>query len=395
MIIQQVVENIHDDMIALRRHIHENPELSMKEVKTTSLIRKTLEKTAIEWLDIDSDTGLIGLLHGEAGEGPVLLLRADIDALPIHEKTGLPFSSKNDGVMHACGHDLHTTVLTGAAIVLDRLRDQWKGTIKFVFQPAEEIMGGAQKMIKWGVLNAPKPDHVVCLHTWPSTDAGKIGIKEGPMMAASDMFEVTVKGVGGHAAHPHKSIDPVPVAVDIISGFQKIISRNISPLDPAVLTIGQIHGGTASNIIANDLTFSGTIRTLLPTTRDYIKKRMEEIARHTAEASGAEAELLFEEGCPPVINDGELVGIMDSSLRKYMGKEAIDYLKEPSMGGEDFAFYLEHVPGMLFRLGTGAEHEKTRRALHNPGIVFDEKAIPAGITAMSGFAIEYLSGRIE
>ncbi|WP_422122386.1 M20 family metallopeptidase [Planococcus sp. X10-3] len=391
MDLQQYVEEIQDQLIEVRRHLHENPELSMQEFNTTKFIREILKDTSIEWQETGMETGLIGLMHGADGPNPVLMLRGDIDALPIVEDTELPFASKNSGVMHACGHDLHTTVLIGTALVLNRLRESWKGTIKFVFQPAEEIMGGAKRMIEAGVLENPVPNHVVCLHTWPYTDAGKIGVKNGPIMAASDMFEVEITGSGGHAAHPHKSIDPIPVATDMIAAFQKIVSRNLSPLESAVITVGQIHGGSANNIIANNVTLSGTVRTLNEETRSMVKKRMEEVAEHTALASNAKATVEFQPGSPPLINDDALVLTMEQALTKHLGEANIDYLKEPSMGGEDFAFYLEHIPGMLFRLGTGTDNERTRRPLHNAGIVFDEQAIPAGVTAMSGFAIEYLN----
>lgn len=389
MDIAKYVKEIEKEMIEIRRYIHENPELSLQEFNTTAFIKEKLKSTAIEWQDMGTETGLVGLLKGGSSDCSVLALRGDIDALPIYEDTDLPFSSKNKGVMHACGHDLHTTVLIGTAIVLDQLKKNWEGTIKFIFQPAEETLSGSKKMISAGVLKNPAVDHIACLHTWPYTDSGKIGIKKGPIMSASDMFEIEIIGAGGHAAHPHKSIDPIPIASDIISAIQKIVSRNLSPLDSGVVTIGQIHGGSASNIIANNVEMSGTIRTLNRDTRDMIKKRMEEIVYHISAASGATATIKFDEGCLPVINDYDLVDIMENALIKNLGKDNIDYLNEPSMGGEDFSFYMAHVPGMLFRLGTGTDNERTRRPLHNAGIVFDEEAIATGILAMSGFAIQY------
>ncbi|WP_424236820.1 M20 metallopeptidase family protein [Bhargavaea ginsengi] len=394
MEIQEIVEEIKDEMIRIRRHIHAHPELSHEEYETTQFVKEQLKDTSIEWQELGLETGAVGLMHGKAGEGPVLMLRADLDALPIDEESGVEFKSEKPNVMHACGHDVHTTVLIGAAKVLERTRDEWKGTIKFVFQPSEERAGGATELIEAGVLENPKPDHAVCLHTWPSTEAGKIGIRPGPMTSANDTFHVTVKGTGGHGAHPEKSVDPIPVAGDVVDMFQRIISRNLSPFEPAVITAGQIDGGTANNVIATKVNISGTVRTLNQTTRDYIKKRMAEIAHHVAAASNAEAEVDFKgAGCPPVINDPHLTGLLEQSLKDRIGEENIDYLKVPSTGSEDFAYYLEHIPGMLFRLGTrDDEDSRTHLPLHNPGIVFDERAIPTGITAMSGFAIDYLNG---
>ncbi|MGM9922058.1 MAG: M20 family metallopeptidase [Bhargavaea sp.] len=393
MEIQAIVDKIKEEMIRIRRHIHTHPELSHEEFETTKFVQDQLKDTSIEWQDLGLETGAVGLMHGKAGDGPVLMLRADLDALPLMEESGVEFASEKPNVMHACGHDIHTTVLIGAAKVLDRTRDEWKGTIKFVFQPSEEKAGGASELVEAGVLENPKPDHAVCLHTWPSTDAGKIGIRPGPMTAANDTFEVMVKGTGGHGAHPEKAVDPVPVAGDVVDLFQRIISRNLSPFDPAVITAGQIDGGTANNVIATEVKVSGTVRTLSQSTRDYIKKRMKEIAHHVAAASNAEAEVEFKgAGCPPVINDPHLTGQLEQSLKKHLGQENIDYLKEPSTGSEDFAYYLEQVPGLLFRLGTRDEEDsRTHLSLHNPGIVFDERAIPTGIIAMSGFAIDYLN----
>ncbi|SDE10570.1 hippurate hydrolase [Bhargavaea beijingensis] len=394
MELQHLVKEIQDEMIRIRRHIHAHPELSHEEYETTGFVKAQLEDTSIEWQELGLETGAVGLMYGKDGDGPVLMLRADLDALPLMEESGVEFASEKPNVMHACGHDIHTTVLIGAAKVLERMRDNWKGTIKFVFQPSEEKAGGASELIKAGVLENPKPDHAVCLHTWPSTDAGKIGIRPGPMTAANDTFHVTVKGTGGHGAHPEKAVDPVPVAGDIVDLFQRIISRNLSPFDPAVITAGQIDGGSADNVIATDVKVSGTVRTLSHTTRDYIKKRMKEIAHHVAAASNAEADVEFKgAGCPPVINDPHLTGLLEQSLKTHLGQENIDYLKEPSTGSEDFAYYLEQIPGMLFRLGTRNDKDsRTHLSLHNPGIVFDEQAIPAGITAMCGFASDYLNG---
>src|SRR5699024_10844762 len=291
--------------------------------------------------------------------------------------------------MHACGHDIHTSVLLGTALTLNKLRKQIKGTIKFIFQPAEETLGGAQFMIEQNVLKNPDVDHIICLHTWPFTDVGKIGIRHNTIMASTNQFEIKVYGDGGHAAHPQKSVDPIPVATQIISGLQQIVARKLAPLEPAVLTVGQIHGGTADNVIAQEVKISGTVRTLENDVRDKIEKHMREIRENTANDYGSEAEGHFNPGTPPVINDGTLVDLMEETVINNLGKDALDYLPEPSLGGEDFSFYLENTKGMLFRLGTGNDQEESRKGLHNPKIIFDEKAIPTGILAMSYFVINY------
>lgn len=390
MDIKKLAAEIEAEILEIRRTLHENPELSMFEYNTTNLILDTLKNTNIQLNKCSNGTGVIGILEG-SGKGPTLGIRADIDALPITEETELSFSSKNNGIMHACGHDIHTSVLLGTAIVLDKLRDSFKGTIKFIFQPAEETMQGAKFMIEEGVLNVPKLDHLICLHVWPFTDAGKISVKHGPIMAAANRFEIEVFGTGGHAAHPHKSVDPIPIAAQIISSLQQIVSRTLPPLETAVITIGQIHGGTADNIIAKKVTISGTVRTLKTEVSDKIKESMEEISENVAKAFKGSAKVNYYPGSPPVINDNKLVDLLTEVVKENLGEEQFEYLSEPSLGGEDFSFYLEHVDGMLFRLGTRNETEASQKGLHNPGIIFDEKAISTGIITMSSFALKYLN----
>ena len=388
--IHELTQEIEEQITSIRRHVHENPELSFQEKNTTEFIYNTLKDTSIQTQRFPSGTGLVGVLEGK-GDGPTLGIRADIDALPIKEETNLEFASKNPGVMHACGHDIHTSVLLGTAIVLDRLKDQINGKIKFIFQPAEETMQGAKYMIEEGVLTNPDVDNIVCLHTWPFTDAGKIGVRHGAIMASTNRFEITVSGTGGHSAHPHKSVDPIPIAAQIVTGLQQIVSRKLPPLDSAVITIGQIHGGTADNVIAKNVTISGTVRTLKTEVNEKIKQSMEEIAGNIAKAYHATAELAYFPGSPPVINNDALVDLLQETVIESLGEENLEYLPEPSLGGEDFSFYLQHVDGMLFRLGTRNDTEASQRGLHNPGIIFDEKAISTGITTMSSFAVKYLN----
>jgi amidohydrolase len=387
---KQMSAEIEEQMIHFRRRLHEQPELSFQEFQTTKFIFDTLKNTNIKLEECSSGTGLIGLLEGN-GDGPTLAIRADIDALPILEETGLDFTSRIPGIMHACGHDIHTTVLVGTALLLNNIRDSFKGRIKFIFQPAEETMQGAKQMIEEGVFLDPPIDHIVCLHTWPFTEAGKIAVKHDAIMASTNRFEIEVYGVGGHAAHPHKSVDTIPIAAQIVSGLQQIISRTLPPLEPAVLTIGQIHGGTADNIIANNVKLSGTVRTLKTEVSDKIKETIEEISEHTAKAHSGSAKVTYYPGSPPVINNRRMVELLAEAVSENLGEDSLEYLPEASLGGEDFSFYLQHVDGMLFRLGTGNETAASQKGLHNPGIVFDEKSISTGIQAMCSFAVKYLN----
>lgn len=386
--IKQYIDQIEADIIEVRRKIHANPELSFEEFETTKLIYNLLKDTAIDLEICSNNTGLIGTLKG-ATDGPVLAIRADIDALPIVEKTNLPFASKVEGKMHACGHDIHTSVLIGTALTLNHFRDQLKGTVRFIFQPAEEALGGAEFMIKEKALENPKPDHIICLHTWPFINVGEIGVRHETIMASTNRFEITVEGVSGHAAHPHTAVDPIPVAAQIINSIQQIISRKIAPLNSAVVTIGQIEGGTADNVIANEVTMSGTVRTLNDETSILIKEALNKISENVAAAHDATIRFNFIKGTPPVINDGPLVDLMATTVTEQLGEDALVYLEEPSLGGEDFAFYFEEVKGMLFRLGTANEDERSRKGLHNPEIIFDERAIKTGIQAMSLFTMNY------
>ncbi|RWZ59105.1 amidohydrolase [Halobacillus fulvus] len=386
--IEAITSEIHDQLITIRRTLHERPELSMQEYNTTAFIMEALKDTSIELKPCSNGVGLTGVLHGSA-EGPTLAIRADIDALPIIEETGLEFASKQPGLMHACGHDIHTTVLIGAALVLDRLKDQFAGSIKFIFQPAEETMQGAKLLIEEGVLD--DVDHIVCLHTWPFTDAGKISVKHDTIMASTNQFEIEVFGVGGHAAHPQKSVDPIPIAAHIVTGLQQIVSRTLSPLESAVVTVGQIHGGTADNVIANKVKLSGTVRTLTTEVNDKIKASMEEIAESIAKAFKGGAKVHYHPGSPPVINDSRMVELLEEAVTDELGPDAFEILPEASLGGEDFSFYLQHVDGMLFRLGTGNGLPQSRAGLHNPEVIFDEKSIETGVVGMSAFAMKYLN----
>lgn len=389
MDICELVERIQSEMVAVRRHIHQHPELSGQEVLTSQLVAQQLIELGIETRHWDTKTGVIGLLKG-ASPGPTLALRADMDALKLQEETGERFSSANRGVAHACGHDIHTTVLLGCAKVLSAMRDVLPGNIKFIFQPAEETLGGARQMLEASVLEEPQVQAIFALHCWPDLPSGTIGLKKGPFMAASDSLKITIAGRAGHAAHPHKSIDPIIIAAHVLTSLQTLISREVAPLDSAVITIGKINGGTASNVIAGSVEMEGTVRTINPALRAEMPKMITRIASCTAESMRGAAKVEYLQGTPPVINDPDLVSLIERAADDIIGPDKVAYLETASMGGEDFAFYLEKVPGAMFRLGTANDEPSSRLALHNPKLTFDEQAIATGIKVMSVAALKYL-----
>jgi amidohydrolase len=383
------INQIEDELIAFRRQIHSNPELSMEEYETSSFIKETLEQHGIEAEYIWEKLGVTALIQG-GYPGEAIALRADIDALPVKEQTGLSFASKKENVMHACGHDIHATVLMGTAIVLNENRHKLKGSIRLIFQISEEKLLGSLKAIEAGLLENPKVKCIAAFHCWPELPAGTIGVKSGPFMAGSDELNIKVFGKGGHAAHPHRAIDPIIAMSYILTTLQTVVSREIAPVDSAVLTIGRILGGTAGNIIPPMVECWGTVRTLTNEVRDEMEERIERIASHTAQALGCRCEIDYKKQCPPVINDDSLMEEFEKSLETSIGKENIYQLGKPSMGGEDFAFYLEKVPGFLVRLGTNNDMPESRNGLHNPSIIFDEKSIVTGVTAMSCFVFDLL-----
>ncbi|MBJ6362764.1 M20 family metallopeptidase [Paenibacillus sp. GCM10012307] len=378
-----------DEAIKLRRHIHQHPELSNQEFATAELVAEFLTSLDIE-VERIGPTGVAGLLRG-SGEGPVFGIRADMDALPIEEQTGLPFASVNSGIMHACGHDMHTAILLGTAAVLSERREQIKGTVKFVFQPAEEVMSGASNLVEGGVLDNPKVDAMIALHVWPDAPAGTIALKKGAMLAAADAFEIRIVGKGGHAAYPHRTVDPVIIAAQVISALQTIVSRNVSPLDPAVISITQLSSSSqAFNIIANEVRLGGTVRTHHPDVRSAIPKQMEKLATAITESFGGQAEFIYSKGVSPVINDERIIDIIEEAASSVLGREGVVYLKEASMGGEDFGAYLEHIPGAMFRLGTVAEDDhRSRLPLHHESIIFDERAMVSGIAVLAETALHF------
>jgi amidohydrolase len=329
--------------------------------------------------------GVMGELSG--GDDPRLLaIRTDMDALPIQERTGLEFSSRQPGIMHACGHDVHTTVGLGTAMVLSQLGVSLPGKIRFLFQPAEEIAQGAQWMVQDGAMN--DVNAILSVHVFPSIPAGKVGIRYGALTAAADDLELTIMGESGHGARPHEAIDAIWIASQVITALQQAISRTQNPLRPVVLTIGKISGGRAPNVIADQVTMMGTVRSLHPETNDALPAWIENIVSSVCQTYGAKYEMNYRRGTPSVQNDAKLTNLLESAAREVWGSESIQIIPEPSLGAEDFSCYLQHAPGSMFRLGVGFA-DKKNYPLHHPQFEVDESAIVTGVVTMACAAYQY------
>lgn len=385
----QLAEELKEKLIKYRRHLHQHPELSFSECETSKFVVKILKEEGIDVTSGVAGTGVVGIIRGNS-PGSTIALRADMDALPIEEQTGLEFTSKNPGVMHACGHDFHTTILLGSAILLHRNKDKLKGTVKLIFQPGEERLTGARQMIKAGVLENPRIDALVALHTWPELPSGTIGIRKGAITAAADFLEIDIIGKSGHAAHPEQCADPIVIAGHVVTVLQTIVSREVAPTDPAVVTIGKISGGTASNIIPESVRLSGMIRTVNPELQKRMPEMIKRIITKTAESMNGNAKIKYTSAIPPFICDDSLVDIIDEVASDTLGEGNVVHLPNPSLGSEDCAAYLEHVPGVLFRLGTHNEEESSKLGLHNSGVTFEEEALVTGVAVMSEATIRYL-----
>jgi len=381
-------QEIEQEMIDIRRKIHQNPELGFKEFETTALLEKELQSYGLETRRNGEDTGIIAILRG-AKPGKVIGVRGDIDALPVPEETGLPYASKVEGVSHACGHDINSTAVLACAKLLSEMKDDLCGTVKFIFQPAEETLTGSLSMIKNGVMENPKMDAIICVHTWPEMPGGSIGVRRGAMFAASDRFKITIHGRGGHAAHPHKCVDPVVVAGYLITQLQTIVSREVAPLDSAVVTVGKMVAGTANNIIPSEAVLEGTVRTLNKETRKSIQESVERVAKHTAEAHNATATVEYITGGPPLINDDSLNDLVSEATVELLGEDKLLQVPLASMGSEDFAEYVEFVPGVGVRIGTFDDRPESKGALHSSKIVFSEKAIMAGAVMLCGTVFKF------
>ncbi len=376
----QIEERYGEKISALRRDIHREPELGFDTEKTARKVLDALEGLPLEIATGVAQNGIVATLAG-GGEGPTVGLRADMDALPITEETGLPFSSQVEGKMHACGHDGHTSMLVGAAHVLCEMRENLNGAVKFLFQPAEEGGGGGRVMVEEGV--AEGLGSIFALHLWPGLPFGTVATKGGPIMAAADAFEMEVRGTGGHGAMPHLSADAIVVAAHVVTALQTVVSREVDPVEPAVLTVGEIGAGTAFNIIPETARLGGTVRTLNEDLRKRMPERIEAVARGVAGGMRADAHLDYTFSYPVTRNDADAANRALGVAGGLFGEEAVLELANPSMGAEDFAYFLEKVPGAFVWLGVGEDVS----GLHTPQFAFDEEILPRGSALLAALAL--------
>ena len=393
--IDQEIEKNRAEIVKIRRFIHMNPELGNREFETARLISAKLEPLGFEVRTGVAKTGVVAVLRGSQ-PGPAVAVRADMDALPVQETTNLPFKSLNPGVMHACGHDVHSSIVLGTALVLNSLKDKLKGTVTFLFQPAEEGApegeeGGADLMVKEGALDNPSVGAVFGFHVWPE-NVGTVLVAPGNVTAAADTFTITVKGKSAHAARPHEGVDAVVIAAEIVTALQTVVSRASDPTDPAVLTIGTINGGARRNIIAERVILEGTVRTLSETNRKKIPLLMESIVRNITGMYGADCQFEYKEALPSVFNNPELAAAMAATLTKLLGKDKTLEWK-PQMIAEDFAFLARKVPGFYFFLGVKSPAQTTAAPLHSPNFSPDERSIPLGIRILSHLLLDALDGQ--
>lgn len=386
--VKRLGEKYLQHMINLRETIHMYPEDGFSEFTTSKIIIEELEKLGIKVQKNVAKTGVVGLIEGKY-PGKTVLLRADMDALKIQEQADVEYKSKIDGMMHACGHDGHVAGLLGAAMILNELKDNLHGNVKLVFQPAEERDGGALPMIEEGVLENPKVDAAFAAHLWGYLNEGEVHLKEGPMMASPDIFNINVIGKGGHGAVPQEAIDPIVITCQIVNSLQTIVSRKINPLDPVVITCGRIQGGDCHNVIPNEVELEGTIRTFNEETRNWVPKVMEDLIRGITTSQGAAYEFKYEPKYPALINDKYMTSFAKESLKKVVGEENVFDLKEPNMGGEDFAYFAQKVPSAFIFVGI-ANNKSEPVIHHNPYFKWDSKNVGILAQSLSQIAIDYL-----
>ncbi len=382
-----------DRLVELRRTLHANPELAFEEYETSALAQAVLGELGIDVKTGVARTGLVGVLRGgKATESSrCVALRGDMDALPIHEETGLPFASRNPGKMHACGHDSHTTMALGAAMVLAELRDEIPGTVKFLLQPSEEkLPGGASVMIADGALDSPKVDAIFGQHVAPRVSAGSVGFYPGLMMASADELYITIRGRGGHAAMPQLAVDPIIAACQLVVALQSVVSRTLDPFAPGVLTIGKIEGGSATNIIPEEVRLEGTLRAMNEEWRRFAHQRIEDTVRGVCLANGTEYELNINLGYPALHNDPWATQFAQQAARDMLGAGSV-YDSPPMMGAEDFAYYLQKVPGTFWWIGAGTEEQGCNAGLHNPKFTINEDILSTGSALMAWVAYQYLA----
>lgn len=370
------------EFIEVRHHLHAHPELSYKEFETSKFVQQKLHDLGIPF-EIKATTGVVGLIKGNNPDKRIIALRADMDALPIKEENDVPYKSQNEGVMHACGHDVHTSCLLGAAKILNELKTNWEGTVKLIFQPGEEKNpGGASILIKEGVLENPKPSAIFGLHVHPGLPVGKMSFRDGKVMASADEIYITVKGKGGHAASPHVCIDPILIASHLVVSLQQIVSRNNNPHNPTVLSITSFKGGTTTNVIPNEVKLKGTFRAMDEEWRFKAHDLIRKMATDLVTSMGGKIDLLIDVGYPSVYNNEALNELAKQKAEIFIGKENVEET-EKRMGAEDFGYYSQQIPGCFFRLGVMNKEKGITSGVHTPTFNIDESAIETGIGIMA------------
>lgn len=381
--IRAAIQALQPQLVEWRRRLHQRPELGFKEQLTSEFIGQKLQEWGIEHQTGIAKTGIVAIIRGEGvevqGGTPVLGIRADMDALPIQEQNDVPYRSQHDGIMHACGHDGHTAIALGTAYYLSQHKKDFVGTVKIIFQPAEEGPGGAKPMIEAGVLKNPDVDAIIGLHLWNNLPLGTVGVRNGALMAAVELFNCKIMGKGGHGAMPHQTVDSIVVAAQVVNALQTIVARNVDPIDSAVVTVGEFHAGTAHNVIADTAMLSGTVRYFNPKFAGYFGKRVEQIIAGVCHSHGASYELEYWQLYPPVVNDSHMAQLVRS--------QAIEVVETPvgivpecqTMGGEDMAFFLQQVPGCYFFLGSANPDKNLAYPHHHPRFDFDETALGMGM----------------
>ncbi len=384
--IKDLAVSLAPRLVEIRRHLHSHPELSGQEYQTAAYVSGVVSSCGLHVQELVGKTGVVAELHGTGEDSRMLAIRTDMDALPIQERTGLEFASRQKGIMHACGHDVHTTVGLGTAIVLAQLGIRFPGTTRFLFQPAEETAQGAGWMIRDGVMEGVTA--IFGVHTFPTIPGGSVGIRYGALTAAADDLELVIVGESGHGARPHEAIDAIWIASQVVTTLQQAISRTQNPLRPVVLTIGQIQGGRAPNVIADQVRMLGTVRSLHPETSASLPGWIEQIVANVCQSYGAKYTMNYRRGVPSVQNDPALTQIVESAASEAWGGDRVQILLEPSLGAEDFSLYLQHAPGTMFRLGV-AFANKPNYPLHHPQFHVDETAIVTGVVTMAYAAYKY------
>ncbi|MEM6251347.1 MAG: M20 family metallopeptidase [Cyanobacteria bacterium P01_D01_bin.156] len=369
---------LQTQLVEWRRHLHQRPELGFEETLTADFIARQLTQWGIEHQTGIAKTGIVATIPG-AAPGPVLAIRADMDALPIQELNKVPYRSLHDGKMHACGHDGHVTIALGTAYYLSQHRDTFAGTVKIIFQPAEEGPGGAKPMIDAGVLSQPEVDAIIGLHIWNNMPLGTVGVRNGPLMAATEFFHCTIQGRGGHGALPHQTVDSIVVGAQVVNALQTVVSRNVSPLESAVVTIGEFHSGTAVNVVADSARLSGTVRYFKSEYHDLLPDRIEAIIAGICQAHGARYQFDYTRLYPPVVNDPTITDLVRSVASKVIETPAGVVPECQTMGGEDMSFFLQEKPGCYFFLGSANPDLNLAFPHHHPRFDFDETVLSTGV----------------